>query len=158
MEDINQDFTLNEYERYFEYKVSIRPEDLNENNVGNNYIADVRETSTRLRNGKTEKVKWYKFRIPINDAHRTKVGSISDFSSIRFMRMFLTNFEQPIVLRFGSLDLVRGEWRTYTNELSATSAGTATMEVSNVNIEEYTDKQPVNYVLPPGISLSLIHI
>ena len=152
VEDINQDFTLNEYERYFEYKVSIRPEDLNENNVGNNYIADVRETSTRLRNGKTEKVKWYKIRIPINDAQRTKVGSISDFSSIRFMRMFLTNFELPIVLRFGSLDLVRGEWRTYTNQLSATSAGTASMEVSNVNIEEYTDKQPVNYVLPPGIS------
>lgn len=28
VEDINQDNTLNEYERYFQYKVSIRPEDL----------------------------------------------------------------------------------------------------------------------------------
>ena len=153
VEDINQDYTLNEYERYYQYRVSIRPEDVNENNVGSNYLADVRETSARLRNGKTEKVKWYKFRIPVNAADRERIGSISDLSSIRFMRMFLTQFTQPIVLRFGSLDLVRGEWRAYEQNLSPlAAASTGTMEVSNVNIEEYTDKKPVNYVLPPGIS------
>ena len=65
--------------------------------------------------------------------------------------MFLTGFQKPIVLRFGSLDLVRGEWRVYKQSLS-NSAETGTLEVSAVNIEENNDKAPVNYVLPPGIS------
>jgi cell surface protein SprA len=55
------------------------------------------------------------------------------------------------VLRFGSLDLVRGEWRIYNKPLSTTSES-GTLEVSAVNIEENNNKQPVNYVVPPGIS------
>lgn len=153
VEDINQDYTLNEYERYYQYRVSIRPEDINENNIGNNYITDKRSYTATLRNGNKETVNWYKFRIPINAADKERIGSISDFSSIRFMRMFLTRFQRPIVLRFGSLDLVRGEWRMYEQNLNQNAAGgNGTMEVSAVNIEENNDKQPVNYVLPPGIS------
>lgn len=153
VEDINQDYTLNEYERYYQYRVSIRPEDLDESRVGQNYLAEIRESSATLRNGNKENVKWYKFRIPLNSPDREKVGSISDLSSIRFMRMFLTGWEKPIVLRFGSLDLVRGEWRTYEQNLSNTATtSTGELETSNVNIEEHTDKLPVNYVLPPGIS------
>lgn len=153
VEDINQDYTLNEYERYYQYRVSIRPEDLNENNIGNGYLADMRETSVRLRNGNMENVNWYKIRIPVNSADKERIGSINDFTSIRFMRMFLTGFQKPIVLRFGSLDLVRGEWRVYEQNLSNTaSSNSGTVEVSNVNIEEHNDKQPVNYILPPGIS------
>lgn len=153
VEDINQDYTLNEYERYYQYKVSLRPEDLDESRVGLNYLAEIRESVAPLRNGNKETVKWYKFRIPLNSPDRERVGSINDLSSIRFMRMFLTGWERPIVLRFGSLDLVRGEWRTYEQNLS-TSAGASTgeLETTNVNIEEHTDKLPVNYVLPPGIS------
>lgn len=153
VEDINQDYTLNEYERYFQYKLSIRPEVFDEDKIGENYLADVREASVSLRNGEKETVKWYKFRIPLDSSDREVVGSISDFTSIRFMRMFLTNFKKPIVLRFGSLDLVRGEWRTYDQVLNTSSASNSgTMETSNVNIEEHADKTPVNYVLPPGIS------
>ena len=153
VEDINQDYTLNEYERYYQYKVSIRPEDLDESRVGQNYLAEIREAVAPLRNGEKVPYKWYKFRIPLNSIDREKVGSISDLSSVRFMRMFLTGWEKPIVLRFGSLDLVRGEWRTYEQNLStAATTQTGELETSNVNIEEHTDKQPVNYVLPPGIS------
>ena len=147
VEDINQDYTLNEYERYFEYKVSIRPEDMR---LGQNFITDIREASVSLRNGSRETVKWYQFRVPLNQYTR-RVGSISDFTSMRFMRMFLTQFQKPIVLRFGSLDLVRGEWRIYNQPLS-TGSDSGTLEVSAVNIEENNNKQPVNYVLPPGIS------
>ena len=147
VEDINQDYTLNEYERYYQYKVSIRPEDMV---VGQNFITDIREASVSLRNGTRETVKWYQFRVPLNQ-YSGKEGSISDFTSIRFMRMFLTNFQQPIVLRFGSLDLMRGEWRIYNQALS-TGSNSGTLEVSAVNIEENNNKQPVNYVLPPGIS------
>ena len=147
VEDINQDYTLNEYEKFYQYKVSIRPEDMV---VGRNFIVDSRESSGKLRNGESYNVTWYQFRIPL-DQYAQRVGGISDFSSIRFMRMFLTGFEKPIVMRFGSLDLVRGEWRIYNKNLTNSASNTGHMSVSAVNIEENNDKQPVNYVLPPGI-------
>ena len=148
VEDINQDYTLNEYEKYYQYHISMRPEDFV---VGQNFIVDKRETHPTLRNGDEGNATWYQFRIPLDD-YEDKVGSISDFSSIRFMRMFLTNFQKPIVLRFGTLDLVRGEWRTYEQSLSTSSNESGSMSVSAVNIEENNDKTPVNYILPPGIS------
>ena len=147
VEDINQDYTLNEYEKYYQYHVSIRPEDLV---VGQNFIVDKRETTPGLRKGGRGKADWYLFRIPL-DEFQQKVGSISDFSSIRFIRVFVTGFAHPITLRFGSLDLVRGEWRTYNQNLTS-SAETGSMTTASVNIEENNDKTPVNYVLPPGIS------
>ena len=146
VEDINQDYTLNEYERYFQYKVSIRPEDMR---LGHNFITDIREYVAPLRNGNREQVRWYQFRIPLTQYDKRE-GGITDFTSIRFMRMFLTQFQKPIVLRFGSLDLVRGEWRVYQQALTS-GANSGTLEVSAVNIEENNDKRPVNYVLPPGI-------
>src|SRR5574344_2741059 len=145
VEDINQDYTLNEYEKYYQYHVDLRPSNMN---VGTGFIVDKRETYPSLRNGESGHVTWYKFRIPVED-FESKVGGISDFSSIRFMRIFLTGFEKPIVLRFANLDLVRGEWRSYDQTLDV--GGTGTMVASNVNIEENGDKTPVNYTLPPGI-------
>lgn len=148
VEDINQDYTLNEYEKYYQYHLSIRPQDLV---VGQNFIVDKRETTPSLRKGGTGKATWYQFRIPLREFER-RVGGISDFTSIRFMRMFLTGFEKPIVLRFGSLDLVRGDWRQYNQNLTNSATTSGTMSVSAVSIEENSDKVPVNYVLPPGIS------
>ncbi len=152
VEDINQDNTLNEYERYFQYKISLTPESMK---VGSNHINNIRTASVKLRNGKTEEVNWYQFKIPVKDYNKA-VGSISDFKSIRFMRMYLTNFVDPVVLRFASLDLVRGEWRTYDQALYNSQQPAPTisgsLDVSAVNIEENGDKTPVNYVLPPGIT------
>ena len=147
VEDINQDYTLNEYEKYYQYHVSIRPNDMV---VGSNFIVDKRDASVKLRNGRTENVTWYQFRIPLREYER-RVGSISDFTSIRFMRMFLTGFKHPIVLRFGSFDLVRGDWRVYERNLD-NHTGSGTLAVSSVSIEENGDKTPVNYILPPGIN------
>ncbi len=156
VEDINQDYTLNEYERYYQYRVRISDDELqayNNGTAGNdNYITDRRDSWVKLRNGDSITVRWYQFRIPLAEC-KEKVGSISDFTSIRFMRMFMTGFEKPIVLRFGSLDLVRGEWRQYKQSLqTAVGAETGTLEMSAVNVEENTDRQPVSYTLPPGIS------
>ena len=156
VEDINQDFTLNEYERYYQYRIPISDDELQAYNSGmkseDSYIVDHRDYNAKLRNGDSTTVRWYQFRVPLAE-YEERVGSINDFTSIRFMRMFLTGFEEPIVLRFGSLDLVRGEWRQYKQNLQ-TSAGTETgvLEMSAVNIEENTDRKPVAYVLPPGIS------
>jgi len=155
VEDINQDFTLNEYERYFQYKVRISDDELQAYNNGTateTYITDRRDSWVKLRNGDSTTVRWYQFRIPLAE-YKQRVGGINDFTSIRFMRMYMTGFEKPIVLRFGSLDLVRGEWRQYKHSLqTAVGAETGTMEMSAVNIEENTDRQPVAYTLPPGIN------
>ena len=155
VEDINQDFTLNEYERYFQYKVRIAPEILDAYRNGaapsDCFITDMRTSSVKLRNGDTTSVNWYQFRIPLTEYVR-KVGSINDFTSMRFMRIFMTGFQKPIVLRFGSLDLVRGEWRIYKQSLNTSPTESGELVVSAVNIEENNDKTPVNYVLPPGIS------
>ena len=145
VEDINQDYTLNEYEKYFQYHVSIRPEDLV---VGSNFIVDKREYTQTWRDNTKSTVTWYQFRIPVDEFEKRQ-GNINDFSSIRFMRMFLTGFKKPIVLRFGTFDLVMGKWRTYDQPLSAASGGT--LDASSVSLEENGEKTPVNYVLPPGI-------
>ncbi len=150
VEDINQDYTLNEYEKYYQYRVRISPDAMT---VGNNYIVDKRVANVQLRNGNKEDVAWYLFRIPL-DQYEKREGGISDFSSIRFMRMYLTGFEKPVVLRFATLNLVRGDWRGYEQALYAGKSPDAsgTMSVSAVNYEENNEKQPVNYVIPPGIS------
>ena len=151
VEDLNRDNTLNENEKYYQYKVSIRREDLV---VGTNYIVDQRKSNVRLPNGMSEEVTWYQFKIPIRD-YTGKVGSITDFSSIRFMRTFLTGFEETTILRFGKFSLVRGEWRPYQQALYKSDAPPsvdATLSISTVNIEENSDRQPINYVLPPGIT------
>ena len=149
VEDINQDFTLNEYEKYYQYRVSIRPDDLQ---VGRNYIVDKRDAASSTRQG-MKTFTWYLFRIPV-DQYEKRVGGISDFSSIRFMRMFLTGFKKPVVMRFASLDLVRGTWRVYTQNLDNAGTQTGTITTASVSIEENNDKSPVNYVLPPGIQRS----
>lgn len=150
VEDINQDNTLNEYERYFQYKVSIRPEDLV---VGKNYITDKQVSHVRTRDGSDPEVEWYQFKIPLDDYERV-VGSINDFSTIRFARMFMTGFKQVTHLRFATLELVRGEWRPYDFNLNSRGDAPAEgqLDVSVVNIEENAGREPVNYVLPPGVT------
>lgn len=150
-EDFNQDNTLNEKEKYYQYRVSLRPEDMV---VGTNYIVDKRTSNVKLANGTKENVSWYQFKVPIKEYERT-IGSISDFSSIRFMRMYMTGFKETTILRFGTFALVRGEWRQYEQPLyesEAVPSTTASLSVSTVNIEENSDREPVNYVLPPGVS------
>lgn len=150
VEDINQDNTLNEYERYFQYRISIRPEDLV---VGKNYITDKQVSVVRTRNDSNQTVEWYQFKVPLEDYEKI-VGSIRDFSTIRFARMFMTGFKQVTHLRFATLELVRGEWRPYDFNLNnrGDEPAEGQLDISVVNIEENAGREPVNYVLPPGVS------
>ena len=163
IEDINQDNTLNDSERFYRYRISLRKEDMQR--VGQQHIASIMETNVRLQNDQTAKVKWYQFKIPLRGDTATvkKVGNIRNFKSIRFARIFMTNFSQETHLRLASLDLVRGEWRNYTKGLYQDLANNqynipnpysqnGSMDVEAVNIEENSNRTPVNYVLPPGIS------
>ncbi len=150
VEDINQDNTLNEYERYFQYRISIRPEDLV---VGKNFITDKQVSIVPVRDGSKQEVEWYQFKVPLSEYEKV-VGNITDFSTIRFARIFMTGFKKTTHLRFGSLELVRGEWRTYDFNLNTRGDAPASgqIDVSVVNIEENAERTPVNYVLPPGVT------
>ncbi|HET7896923.1 MAG TPA: cell surface protein SprA, partial [Flavisolibacter sp.] len=118
-EELNRDNTLNEVEEYFQYRVELKPN----MQVGSNFITDVRNVTVKLANGTVRNEKWYLFRIPVTE-YQAKVGNIPDFKSIRFIRMFLTNFEDTAVMRFAKLELVRNQWRKFTYEINTTGTYT----------------------------------
>ena len=151
VEDVNNDNTLNEYEKYFQYKVAIKRDSMV---IGRNHITDSYTSTVDLKNGTSEDVTWYQFKIPIRE-YQNPIGNIRNFKSIRFMRMFMTGFEKETHLRFASLDLVRGEWRSYSKDLYPVGklpVSSGELDVQAINIEENSEKTPVNYVLPPGIT------
>ncbi|QKJ62481.1 cell surface protein SprA [Flavobacterium sp. M31R6] len=150
VEDVNRDNTMNTINAYYEYSIDMKPD----MQVGQNYIADVRNTTVTLPNGSSTEARWIQFKIPISQPENT-IGKISDFRSIRFMRMFMTKFTDQVTLRFGALDLIRGEWRRYTqaldfNDLNVDDDGTV-YETASVNIEENSSRCPINYVSPPSV-------
>lgn len=148
-EDINQDNVVQETESYFQYKISLKPQDMV---VGQNYITN-KQTYTK---GNGVKEHWYQFKIPIRD-FSNKVNGIQDFRSIRFMRMFMKGFDEPVILRFAKLELVRGAWRKYQQDLTQPGEGVVTdpnltsFDIGAVNIQENSSRSPINYVIPPGI-------
>jgi len=149
-EDLNHDNTLNETEEYFQYRVDLKPN----MEVGKNFLVDKIAANVKLANGKDTIENWYQFKVPINQ-YNARVGNIPDFKSIRFMRMFLTNFQDSIVLRFGKLELVRSQWRKYDYELKPGDPipldNNTTFNQAAVNIEENSSREPINYVLPNGV-------
>lgn len=152
-EDLNRDNTLNETEEYYEYEIDLKPG----MDVGvTKYITDKRAVNVTYANGTRGTENWYLFRVPIKD-YVQKVGQIPDFKSIRFMRMYLTDFDDSVVLRFAKLDLVRNQWRQFTYEVDTTGSYTpvnnsiTSFNTLAVNLEENSARTPVNYVIPPGI-------
>ena len=78
---------------------------------------------------------------------------MSDLRSVRFMRMWLKGFTKPVVLRFGTLDMVRGDWSRFSQPLNSDKINytNTSLDVSTVNILENENRIPINYRLPPGI-------
>ena len=150
VEDLNQDNTLSKSEKYYEYKISIRPTDTM---IGQNYIVNKRTINQTPPNGVTSSVTWYQFKIPVKEYTRN-IGGLQDFKTIRFMRVYMTDFKEPTILRFGSFSLVRGEWRTYAQNLASPNVipSDGRLEVTSVNYEEDRDRKPINYLVPPGVS------
>jgi cell surface protein SprA len=153
-EDLNQDNTLNETEEYYQYRIPLYDGMTVENHP---FITDIVNATATFKNGQTDDINWYHFRIPI-DGFNKKVGGIQDFRSIRFIRMFLTGFDQPVVMRFARLDLVRNQWRRYKlsllnpGEYLANDDNDQTIfNVGAVNVEDNSKKDPVPYMLPPGV-------
>jgi len=153
-EELNRDNTLNEIEEYFQYRIDLYPGMTTQNHP---YITDSREANVTLANNTRRTEKWYLFRIPIKE-FQAKVGNIPDFKSIRFIRMFLTGFNDTAVLRFAKLELVRNQWRKFDYEIDSTGIykrnpvnDPVTLNTLAVNIEENDQRSPVPYVTPPGI-------
>lgn len=159
-EDINGDFTLNELEGYFQYEIDISKDALES---GGNFVTNRVQSNVRLPNGNTEQVTWYQMQIPVRQ-FTERIGNISDFKSIRFMRMFLTGFTDSIILRMASLELVRSDWRRYQESLNSPSlvepvdTGSNTrFDIASVNIEENSGEgdRGIPYVVPPQIERTL---
>jgi cell surface protein SprA len=148
LEDINQDNNLSESEAYFQYHVSMRPNDLQ---VGKNFV-----TNVQLYQNGTKTERWYQFKIPIREFEK-KVNGIQDFRSIRFMRMFMKDFDEEVLLRFARLELIRGEWRRYMEDLTQpgesvqTDPNLTSFNIAAVNVEENDQRSPIKYEIPPGI-------
>ncbi len=82
------------------------------------------------------------------------VGSISISRRCASPACSLQASRSPRTCASPTLELVRGEWRTYDFNLNvavATLPPKGQLDVSVVNIEE-NDREPVNYVLPPGVT------
>jgi len=158
MEDVNRDNTLDNYEAYYQYQMHLSPDQMQ---VGQNYIVNKIEVNALgLPNDDTDqRVTWYQFKIPVHSPDRV-VGQVQGFKSIRFMRLFMTGFDNPTILRFAKFNLIRDEWRQYQYNITQGGEGTiypqtgntGTLDVSVVNIEESTQKEPVNYIMPPGVT------
>ena len=74
----------------------------------------------------------------------------------------MRGFKKPVVMRFARLELVRNQWRRYSQDLTSSGVlGTGcddvetTFDVDAVNIEENSRRTPFNYVLPDGIQREL---
>ncbi len=153
-EDLNRDNTLNETEEYFQYVVTLKPPTAAEMTIGQNFIVDKKVVPVNLVDGSSRNETWYQLRIPIN-GYNKKIGNIPDFKSIRFIRMFLTGFDDSVVVRFGKLDLVRNTWRKFQYKIDST--GNYSPEVTNdynvgaVNIEENDKRTPLPYRTPREI-------
>ncbi len=151
VEDINRDNTMNTVDSYFEYNIDVFP-GMNANN--SDYITDTKEINVTLQNNEVIPVRWVQFKVPISDPDAS-INGASDFRSIRFMRMYLSDFEQDMILRFGTLDLIRGDYRRYQVALDENAqdptTGNTLFENFTVSIEENENRYPVPYVLPPGV-------
>lgn len=155
LEDMNNDNTLSEDERYYQYVINLEPDKMV---VGENYINDIFDAvPDPLPDGTRPTTRWYQFRIPIHNPDKV-VNGMNGYNSIRFMRVFMRDFTEPVICRFATFDLVRGDWRTYNLSLqeegdySPTQGdGESSFYVGTISYEENANRKPIPYVLPPGI-------
>ena len=158
VEDINRDNTMNTIDSYFEYNVEVSPTALAD--INNEFIRDRKTVDVTLPNGTSRTVTWYQFRIPTNVPLATfddptipeynRVGGITDFRSIRFVRMYMHEFSQNTVVRFATLDLVRGDWRRYNQALDGSANPLNPNTDFSQGVVSIQDNEG-SYVSPPGV-------
>ena len=159
-EDVNKDNTMNTIDSYFEYRIPIKKN----MDVGNHpFISDVRDNvKVELPNGQTKITRWIQFKVPVfKQFYKSSkyspffnaVNGIDNLRSIRFMRILLKDFNKPVTIRFGTLDLVRTDWKRYSKNLNKDNINhpNTSFDIGSVNILENENRVPINYILPPGV-------
>jgi cell surface protein SprA len=152
-EDLNADNTLSELEEYYQYEINLKKDQLE---VGKPFVVD--QISVSPGNGGGDRVTWYLLRIPIRDVQK-KFGNIEGFKSIKYIRMILTEFQQPIVLRLANFRMVGSRWRKFQGDLRTGFDRDQELlndfTVSVMNLEENgfpEEGSPTSpYVIPPGV-------
>ncbi|MFS0489714.1 cell surface protein SprA [Leadbetterella byssophila] len=164
-EDINQDNTINELEDFYEYEIDLRP-DAGRGIASSPYIVDKVEVAATDQRPQTT---WYLFRVPIrNYTRKSSESENASFKSIRFMRLVTTDWEQPVVMRFATMQLVSNQYRVYANKIQDTTSSyqetpidplsKTVLKSTTVSIEENGcptgvdcgDSKPYPYAVPPG--------
>ncbi|WP_277231006.1 cell surface protein SprA [Hymenobacter sp. YC55] len=158
-EDLNRDNVISDTESYFEYELDLQNGQLA---VGSNYIVDKVTTSD---NPAKEEISWYQVRIPLRSNYRVQSaanGVQPNFKSIRFLRMVMTGWQNPVVLRLVQPQFIANQWRRYLGPIADPNVPTidpkqtasAGFNISTVSLEENggsSAQGTVPYVLPPGI-------
>ena len=160
VEDVNNDNTMNRVNSYFEYRVPILKNITKENHP---FVSDIRENnSVKLANGNISQSRWIQFKVPIFPDYYegtrynnffNAINGISDLKTIRFIRLAIKGFTNPITIRFATLDLVKTDWKRYSLPLNSdnTFSRETNFEIGTVNILDNENRSPINYVLPPGV-------
>ena len=175
-EDINRDYNLDQTENYNQYTIDLSTAAMTMG-TPDSKIVDIKEVDVKFENGQAGKVKWFLYRIPVANYDGAGNGNANPFvdgsdtsvlNNVRFARLLMKGFDQTSTLRFGSFDLVRSDWRKYTNQISSVTVDSQTegapssnvnlnsnFNVGSVNLEENSLGTPP-YVLPPGIDRQVL--
>ena len=167
-EDVNRDYNLDQNESYNQYTIRLDKASLV---LNQNFIADVKEVKSKFQNGQEGTNKWYLFRVPVSQFDPNAGDASTDIlNNVRFARIILDGFEETSTLRFGTMDLVRSDWRKYNKNIAfsnlppnpSTPDNEGSILVNNddffvgsVNLEENALGTPP-YVLPPGIDRQVL--
>ncbi|MCO6486356.1 MAG: cell surface protein SprA [Saprospiraceae bacterium] len=144
MEDINRDGTMNESEAYFEYEIPLIDDGMGGLQFNQFVVESLEGEQGRI---------WYRIKIPV-DQFTKRVNNIADYRAMRFIRMYMTEFKQPVTLRFAEISMVRNQWRIYEriqNSVGEPEFDKPLFDVNAVNIERNSENRPFGYHLPPGI-------
>jgi cell surface protein SprA len=159
-EDLNRDNVVQDVEQYYEYKMHLEPGNLDIGNASSRYIID---KVTNTVNG--DVVTWYQFRIPVREytAIQGNGGRDFGFKNIRFLRMYMTGWREPVVLRLVQPQFVANQWRRFIYPIVDSRQGNVAgpgirtdadaFNISTVSIEEngVATGGGIPYVSPPGI-------
>ena len=136
---------LEQSDQYYQYEVDFNPADIPNLVIGapNSFIVDQIGSGTDVQRNR-----WYQIRIPLNDFKR-RIGGITDFQNIRYIRLWMSGYKKPFTMRFASFEFVGSQWRK-DDQLSESQGSSASFEISTINIEENGSRKPFPYRQPIG--------
>ncbi|MDO4770899.1 cell surface protein SprA [Porphyromonas sp.] len=146
-EDLDGDMQMDRTEDFFRYKVLINKGALK---VGHNHIVSQQVVKSQTTDGATKDVTWYKIRIPLA-RYAERIGTNPTLRDIRGMRLFVKGFDETVHLRWAALRLVRSDWTVFDTPLDINDKLNSSVALGVLSIEEDSGRQPIPYVLPPGI-------